>query len=102
MLIRAKKHVLSSYSYSNLSLYRKITKDHSEMGGLFLHKNKRPQAADGRPQKTRPMALCVGADLLTSQTTFGGQLPYKGSLVRPAAIFDHGPFGFNGMFFDYE
>ena len=72
------------------------------MGGLFLHKNKRPQAADGRPQKTRPMALCVGADLLTSQTAFGGQLPYKGSLVRPAAIFDHSPFGFDGMFFDYE
>ena len=40
--------------------------------------------------------------LLTSQTAFGGQLPYKGSLVRPAAIFDHGPFGFDGMFFDYE
>ena len=53
-------------------------------------------------KKTRPMALCVGADLLTSQPAFGGQLPYKGSLVRPAAIFDHGPFGFDGMFFDYE
>jgi hypothetical protein len=39
---------------------------------------------------------------LTSQTAFGGQLPYKGSLVRPAAIFDHSPFGFDGMFFDYE
>ena len=48
------------------------------------------------------MTLCVGTDLLTSQTAFGGQLPYKGSLVRPAAIFDHGPFGFDGMFFDYE
>ncbi len=48
------------------------------------------------------MSMCVGADLLTSQTAFGGQLPYKGSLVRPAAIFDHGPFGFDGMFFDYE
>ena len=39
---------------------------------------------------------------LTSQTAFSGQLPYKGSLVRPAAIFDHSPFGFDGMFFDYE
>ena len=48
------------------------------------------------------MSLCVGADLLTSQTAFGSQLPYKGSLVRSAAIFDHGPFGFDGMFFDYE
>ena len=27
--------------------------------------------------------MCVGADLLTSQTAFGGQLPYKGSLGRP-------------------
>jgi hypothetical protein len=73
------------------------------MGGLFLHKKRRrPQSADGRPQKKRPVALCVGADLLTSQTAFGGQLPYKGSLVRPVAIFDHGPFGFDGMFFDYE
>jgi len=66
------------------------------MGGLFLHKK------DAGRKKTRPTSMCVGADLLTSQTAFGGQLPYKGSLVRPAAIFDHGPFGFDGMFFDYE
>ena len=66
------------------------------MGGLFLHKK------DAGRKKIRPMSMCVGADLLTSQTAFGGQLPYKGSLVRPAAIFDHGPFGFDGMFFDYE
>ena len=26
---------------------------------------------------------------LTSQTAFGGQLPYKESLVRPAAMFNH-------------
>ena len=26
---------------------------------------------------------------LTSQTAFGGQLPYKGSLVRPAVRFGH-------------
>ena len=35
---------------------------------------------------------------LTSQTAFGGQLPYKGSLVRPAARFDHSPFEYNGRF----
>ena len=39
---------------------------------------------------------------LTSQTAFGGQLPYKGSLVRPVVRFGHSPFGFEGMFFDYE
>ena len=50
-------------------------------------------AANGHVRRGRP---------LTSQTAFGGQLPYKGSLVRPAAIFDHSPFGFDGMFFDYE
>ena len=29
---------------------------------------------------------------LTSQTAKGGQLPYKGSLGRPAVIFDHSLF----------
>ena len=29
---------------------------------------------------------------LTFQTAFGGQLPYKGSLERPAVIFDHSLF----------
>ena len=33
---------------------------------------------------------------LTSQTAFGGQLPYKGSLVRPAVRFDHSLFKYNG------
>ena len=33
---------------------------------------------------------------LTSQTAFGGQLPYKGSLVRPVARFHHIPFEYNG------
>ena len=33
---------------------------------------------------------------LTSQTAFGGQLPYKGSLVRPAARFDYNPFMYDG------
>ena len=96
MLIRAKKHVLSSYSYSNLSFHRKITKTTQKWVVFFC--TKKTQAA----KKTRPTSMCVGADLLTSQTAFGGQLPYKGSLVRPTAIFDHGPFGFDGMFFDYE
>ena len=36
--------------------------------------------------------------LLTSQTAFGGQLPYKGSLVRPAVIFNHNLFEYNGEF----
>ena len=33
---------------------------------------------------------------LTSQTAFGGQLPYKGSLVRPDAIFDYSSFLYDG------
>ena len=33
---------------------------------------------------------------LTSQTAFGGQLPYKGSLVRPVARFHHSLFEYNG------
>ena len=33
---------------------------------------------------------------LTSQTAFGGQLPYKGSLVQPAVMFDHSPFEYHG------
>ena len=35
---------------------------------------------------------------LTSQTAFGGQLPYKGSLGRPAAIFGHSQSEYNGKF----
>ena len=35
---------------------------------------------------------------LTSQTAFGGQLPYKGSLVRPVARFHHSLFEYNGRF----
>ena len=37
---------------------------------------------------------------LTSQTAFGGQLPYKGSLGRPAVIFDHSPFGMMVSFYE--
>ena len=33
---------------------------------------------------------------LTSQTAFGGQLPYKGSLVRPVARFHHSLFEHDG------
>ena len=33
---------------------------------------------------------------LTSQTAFGGQLPYKGSLVRPVARFHHSLFEYSG------
>ena len=39
--------------------------------------------------------ICRGRPL-TSQTAFGGQLPYKGSLVRPVARFHHIPFEYNG------
>ena len=35
---------------------------------------------------------------LTSQTAFGGQLPYKGSLVRPVARFHHSLSEYNGRF----
>ena len=51
----------------------------------WLQKN----TANGLVRRGRP---------LTSQTAFGGQLPYKGSLVRPAARFDHSPFEYNGRF----
>ena len=34
--------------------------------------------------------------LLTSQTAFGGQLPYEGSLVRSVARFHHIPSEYNG------
>ena len=34
----------------------------------------------------------TNAEKSTSQTAFGGQLPYKGSLGRPAVIFDHSLF----------
>ena len=33
---------------------------------------------------------------LTSQTAFGGQLPYKGSLVQPAVRFHHSPSEYHG------
>ena len=45
--------------------------------------------ANGHVRRGRP---------LTSQTAFGGQLPYKGSLVRPAAIFGHSRSEYNGKF----
>ena len=87
MLTRAKKHVLSSYSYSNLSLHRKIAKTTQKWVAFFC--TKKTQTAVRRWQaakKTRPTSMCVGAAWVR----------------RPAAIFDHGPFGFDGMFFDYE
>ena len=45
--------------------------------------------ANGHVRRGRP---------LTSQTAFGGQLPYKGSLVRPVAIFGHSQSEYNGRF----
>ena len=35
---------------------------------------------------------------LTSQTAFGGQLPYKGSLVQSAVRFHHSQFEYDGRF----
>ena len=56
--------------------------------------------ADGRPQvagrKNNPNRGIRRGRLLTSQTAFGGQLPYKGSLVRPVARFHHSLFEYNG------
>ena len=43
--------------------------------------------ANGHVRRGRP---------LTSQTAFGGQLPYKGSLVRPAVRFGHSQSEYNG------
>ena len=58
--------------------------------------NKRSSPAAGRSsQKTASSRMRRGRPL-TSQTAFGGQLPYKGSLVRPAARFHHIPFDYNG------
>ena len=37
---------------------------------------------------------------LTSQTAFGGQLPYKGSLERPAVTFDHSRFRMMVSFYE--
>ena len=39
--------------------------------------------------KFRICTSFVAGRPLTSQTAFGGQLPYKGSLVRPAVRFGH-------------
>ena len=36
---------------------------------------------------------------LTSQTAFGGQLPYKGSLVQSAVRFHHSPSEYNDRLF---
>ena len=45
------------------------------------------------------LGVCRGQSL-TSQTAFGGQLPYKGSLGRPAVIFDHSLFSMMVSFYE--
>ena len=50
------------------------------------------QVAD---RKNNPNRGIRRGRLLTSQTAFGGQLPYKGSLVRPVARFHHIPSEYN-------
>ena len=59
----------------------------------------RPQVAAGlRTVKNTANGFVRRGYPLTSQTAFGGQLPYKGSLVRPVARFYHSPFWYNGGF----
>ena len=63
-------------------------------------------ALTGRPLRYRSQAIKNYAAIcrmrrgrsLTSQTAFGGQLPYKGSLVRPAVRFGYSLFDYGGMF----
>ena len=66
------------------------------MTGLFQVQTavRRRQAA----KKYTASGLVRRGRPLTSQTAFGGQLPYKGSLVRPAARFDYNPFMYDGRF----
>ena len=52
-----------------------------------------------RPQKNTANGLVRSMRRgrpLTSQTAFGGQLPYKGSLVSPVVRFHYSPFEYNG------
>ena len=61
-------------------------------------------ALTGRPLRYRSQAIKNYAAIcrmrrgrsLTSQTAFGGQLPYKGSLVRPVVRFHHSLSEYNG------
>ena len=63
-------------------------------------------ALTGRPLRYRSQAIKNYAAIcrmrrdrsLTSQTAFGGQLPYKGSLVQPAVRFGYSLFDYGGMF----
>ena len=52
----------------------------------------------GRKKKYTASGLVRGGCPLTSQTAFGGQLPYKGSLVQPVVRFDHNPCRYDGRF----
>ena len=61
------------------------TVSHTGDGNEYRLQNK--YTASGPVRRGRP---------LTSQTAFGGQLPYKGSLVRPVARFHHSLFEYNG------
>ncbi|MGN0945868.1 MAG: hypothetical protein ACI4N8_05190 [Megasphaera sp.] len=69
----------------------------------IVRENCRPQAFQAGPAQTVPQRHInrlkdTRGRPLTSQTAFGGQLPYKGSLVRPAARFHHSPFWYNDGF----
>ena len=62
---------------------------------------RRLQFAGRRPQKNTANGLVRNMRRgrpLTSQTAFGGQLPYKGSLVSPVVRFGYSLFDYGGMF----
>ena len=59
---------------------------------------RRPRFAGGRPQKYTAHGPVRRGRPLTSQTAFGGQLPYKGSLVSPVVRFGYSLFDYGGMF----
>ena len=61
----------------------------SQAMGITRSQIAKKYTANGLVRRGRP---------LTSQTAFGGQLPYKGSLVRPVARFHHSQSKYNGRF----
>ena len=82
MLIRAKKHVLSSYSYSNLSFHRKITKTTQKWVVFFY--TKKTQAVVRRWQ--------------AAKKTASGLVRRGFHVGSPLERFNHSQFGYNGRF----
>ena len=83
---------------------RRLPKRTAEAGRLGQASPTQSQTGDGnerRPQvagrkKNTANGLVRRGRPLTSQTAFGGQLPYKGSLGRPAVGINHSLFEYNG------